>query len=90
MRSFAVRDLETWKEFLRICDREGTSGSEKLESWILGYVQKHRKGNPQTLLRGYLERGAPKGPCPSYDHGWCPEVPKLCVHRRRFACKFGP
>jgi len=89
VRSFVVRDLETWNEFLKICEREGVSGSEKLEDWIQTYVQRHRKGNPQTLLPGYLQESPQKGPCPNYDRGWCPEVPKLCVHKRRFLCRLG-
>ena len=47
-----------WKDFLRICKREGSSASEKLTGYVEQYVEVHRPGNPQTLMPSYAENGA--------------------------------
>jgi len=47
-----------WKDFMRICKREGSSASEKLSSYIEQYVIVHAPGNPQTLIPSFAESGA--------------------------------
>ena len=46
-----------WKDFKRICKREGSSASEKLTGYIEQYVIVHAPGNPQTLIPSYAENG---------------------------------
>lgn len=50
---------EVWKEFLKICKREGTNASSKLEAFIQAYNQQHREGNPQLTLKPYIDIQAP-------------------------------
>lgn len=50
-----------WKEFLEICARENSSGSENLRTHIEDYVQKHRGGNPQLLISTFVDK--PKKKC---------------------------
>jgi len=52
---------EVWKEFLKICKREGMSASQKLEAFMQAYNQQHRVGNPQLLMTHYVK---PEGPQP--------------------------
>jgi len=46
-----------WKDFKRICKREGSSASEKLTGYIEQYVIVHAPGNPQTLIPSFAENG---------------------------------
>jgi len=46
-----------WKDFMRICHREGSSASEKLSAYIEQYVIVHAPGNPQTLIPSFAENG---------------------------------
>jgi len=46
-----------WKDFMRICKREGSSASEKLSAYIEQYVIVHAPGNPQTLMPSFAENG---------------------------------
>ena len=48
---------DVWKEFLAICEREGESASKKLEAYISKYVDRHRHGNPQTLIETFDKNG---------------------------------
>ena len=43
-----------WKEFRKICAREGVSASNKVEEDISRYVSIHRIGNPQLLMDKYV------------------------------------
>jgi len=43
----------TWQEFKLITERENSSASEKLREFIRGYVDRHKHGNPQTLLKTF-------------------------------------
>jgi hypothetical protein len=85
---FKVRDLESWRRFKELCEREGSSMSEKLEEWILQYVREHWPGNPQLPLSKWLEACPTKKICVEGERGLCPQRPDLCVLRRRYACKF--
>ncbi len=49
-----------WKEFVKICRREGKSGSDILDEFINQYVQRHRSGNPQLLISSYLDFDEPQ------------------------------
>ena len=49
-RSTIYIEPSAWKEFKQICNREGESMCEKIESWILQYNDRHRKGNPQLRI----------------------------------------
>jgi hypothetical protein len=46
---------EVWKEFLKICKREGTNASNKLETFMQTYNQEHKAGNPQLLISHYVK-----------------------------------
>ncbi|HLE74939.1 MAG TPA: hypothetical protein VI864_02715 [Candidatus Bathyarchaeia archaeon] len=59
---------EVWKEFLRICKREGTNASNKLEGFMQTYNQQHKTGNPQLLITHYVK---PEEPQP---------LRVLCIH----------
>jgi len=39
-----------WDIFKEICIREGTTASKKIVEYIIKYNDKHRDGNPQTML----------------------------------------
>lgn len=41
---------DVWKEFTSISHREGESASEKTEQFFKQYNEKHRVGNPQTVI----------------------------------------
>jgi hypothetical protein len=43
---------------MRICRREGSSGSEKLTEFIRRYVEIHAPGNPQTVMNSYTPDGS--------------------------------
>jgi len=89
-RSFQVRILETWEKFLEICEKEGTSGSEKLEELLTQYVKDHWPGNPQRDLGVFLSPSPRRTVCPDGERGLCPTRYRICVLRKRYACKFGP
>lgn len=40
----------TWEAFMKVCDREGDSASQKLEKWVSDYMASHGEGNSQTIL----------------------------------------
>lgn len=42
------------KEFKNVCQREGVSMSDKVESFIARYVAVHMKGNPQLRLESFF------------------------------------
>jgi hypothetical protein len=46
---------EIWKEFVKICKREGANASNKLEAFMQAYNQQHRAGNPQLLISNYIK-----------------------------------
>ena len=48
---------DTWAKFLKICKREGSSGSEKIRDLVRDYVKLHEPGNPQQLLTRFAEGG---------------------------------
>lgn len=52
---FRKDDKHRWEEFVKICQREGSSASKKLREFIQAYVQAHSHGNPQALLDGYVK-----------------------------------
>lgn len=43
-----------WKEFLKICKREGKSASDRVDEFVKMYVQQHKAGNPQLLMSHYV------------------------------------
>jgi len=47
----------TLKEFGEICEREGEPMAEKVRDFILKYVDRHRHGNPQTLIETFDKNG---------------------------------
>lgn len=50
-----------WKDFKTICEREGESASEKILEFISRYVDRHRHGNPQTMIKRWIpEETKPK------------------------------
>jgi len=51
---FPPKVRDRWDDFVKICAREGTSASEKIRDWVIAYVDKHKHGNPQTLLDRHL------------------------------------
>ena len=51
---------EVWKEFLKICRREGQNASQKLEAFMQVYIQQHKNGNPQLLLTHYVKFEEPQ------------------------------
>jgi len=48
----------THKEFKKICGREDVSMTSKHEEWEALYVQLHREGNPQQMLKQFLPKQA--------------------------------
>jgi len=85
LRSFCMRDLETWRKFKEVCQREGESCSEKIEELIAAYVKKKYPGNPQAPIERYLT--APKLPdCPEYDVRYCLTLYWSCFRKKRFRC----
>lgn len=58
---------QLWAKFMEICEREGSSGSEKIREFVREYVRRHEPGNPQTRLDVILRRGAPPYKPPSCD-----------------------
>ena len=60
---------QLWAKFMEICEREGSSGSEKIREYVRDYVHRHEPGNPQTRLDVILERGAPLNQAPRC--GYC-------------------
>jgi len=46
---------EVWKEFVKICQREGENASKKLQAFMQAYNQQHRNGNPQLLITHYVK-----------------------------------
>lgn len=53
-------DCEVWQQFLKICEREGTNASQKIEAFMQAYNQEHRNGNPQLLLTHYVKPEEPQ------------------------------
>lgn len=51
---------EVWKEFLKICKREGQNASQKLEAFMQAYNQQHKTGNPQLLITHYAKPEEPQ------------------------------
>ena len=45
IRSVTV-EIEEWKTFIKICQREGESASQKIREWIEIYNRRHAPGNP--------------------------------------------
>ncbi len=43
----------TFEAFKKICDREGSSSSEKIRFFIQDYVQQHEVPNPQTVMQSF-------------------------------------
>jgi len=85
--------LPVWTKFIEICDREGSSGSEKIREYVRDYVREHEPGNPQRLLDPVLKRG-------SYEDrpicSFCEEMAAFKIFitdsveeptRARYACK---
>ena len=56
-REFYGPGDELWRKFLMIYRRERSSGSEKLNEFIMRYVEVHAPGNPQTVLNSYALDG---------------------------------
>jgi hypothetical protein len=82
--------LETYNKFKELMQREGTSVSQALFNYMFGYVQDHYPGNPQPVLGKFLDPPPAKAVCPTGEKNDCPLHPEICVHRKRFACKFDP
>jgi len=68
------------KDFLKICEREGESGSKKLVDFISKYVEAHKNGNPQLRMESFITN--PMIPIPKCNSlisivrlhgclGWC-------------------
>ena len=64
---------DTWDEFKRITEREGSSASRKIEDFVRDYVDQHKHGNPQTLIlpfargaRPVVEKRVPMRECDYY------------------------
>ena len=55
IRSFCIREEETWKKFIEICKREQESASVKIEEFVKDYVLKHDEGNPQLKVESFIE-----------------------------------
>jgi len=45
----------TWKKFKEILERDGTTPSAELRTWIEGYVARKDPGNPQRPLEAFVE-----------------------------------
>jgi len=43
----------TWAKFLKICERDGQSGSELIRIWVEGYVDRKDPGNPQRPITAW-------------------------------------
>lgn len=50
-------DYPFWKEFQKICKREGVNASKRLRDFIKDYVFKHSDGNPQTTMPSFTPNG---------------------------------
>ena len=50
-----------WREFKKICSREGEKMSPKIEGFIARYIAVHMKGNPQLRLEPFI--GESKAKC---------------------------
>ena len=50
---------DVWREFVKICMREGGNASNKLEEFMQVYNQQHKVGNPQLLISNYIEMKEP-------------------------------
>ena len=46
-----------WKAFLKICEREGKTASEKIRKYVIREVEIHGPGNPQTIMNSFSEGG---------------------------------
>ena len=46
-----------WKDFMKICKREGTNASSKLAEFIVEYVRVHGSGNPQLTITSFQPDG---------------------------------
>lgn len=73
--------LQIWTKFMEICDREGSSGSEKVRDFVRAYVRRHEPGNPQTRLDTIIERGAPPNQPPRC--GFCDRPAAYICHIRK-------
>ena len=49
-----------WDDFVKICNREGKSASEKIREYIQRYVEQHKAGNPQLLMVHYVKPEEPQ------------------------------
>lgn len=47
---------DTVKQFLTIAKREGSTGSKKVLQFIVDYVDRHKHGNPQTVMERFTEK----------------------------------
>jgi len=54
IRTTIYLDSAIQKEFRKVCDREGVSMSQKVESMIARHVAVHMKGNPQLRLETFF------------------------------------
>ncbi len=50
----------TLKKFKEICKREGVAMSNKIEAFMLHYVQAHSNGNPQLTISAYAKPEEPQ------------------------------
>jgi len=79
--------VPTLETFQKICQREGTSMSEKILGFISNYVRIHEPGNPQWTMERFSERSqettevpAPEKPMPDYQHMTDQELLQLYTH----------
>jgi len=47
--------IPVWEEFKQICEREGSSASEKVREFVERYVIVHAHGNPQIRIDKFIE-----------------------------------
>jgi len=53
-RSTVYVVADVWKKFRELCEKEGTSASQKIEEWVLQYVREHYPGNPQLTIPRFI------------------------------------
>jgi len=50
---FRDSDKPLWEDFKRICTRENSSASDKIQKFVNDYVSSHKYGNPQMVMEHY-------------------------------------
>lgn len=48
--------IPTWETFKKICKREGKNINQHILEFVFEYVERHKDGNPQTILDFASER----------------------------------